>query len=137
MTKVKQLTAWVDSRPGELGRIADALAKAKVNISAVTCWSAGGENPVHLVVSSPSRAKKVLLDLGVRLTEEEVLRIKVPDKLGALADLAVRLGAGNINIEYAYSTVPAEGSEAELVLSLSDMAGALKILHGKSDSSSK
>ena len=128
MTKVKQITAWVDSKPGELGRITAALGKAKVNISAVTCWCAGNENPVHLLVSSPAKAKKVLQELGVRVTEEEVLRVTFPDRLGALGDLAVHLGAENINIEYAYASVPTGNKKADLILSVSDVVGASKVL---------
>ena len=128
MTTIKQITAWVDSKPGELGRIAAALGKAQVNISAVTCWSTDSENPVHLLVSNPAKAKKVLQKLGVRVTEEEVLRLPLADKPGVLGGLTVRLGAGNINIEYAYASVPAGGKKAELVLSVSDVAGALKAL---------
>jgi hypothetical protein len=130
MTKVRQITAWVDSNPGELGRITAALGKAKVNISAVTCWGAGNENPVHLLVSSPAKAKKVLQELGVRVTEEEVLRVTLPDKPGVLGDLGVRLGAGNINIEYAYASVPAGNKKADLILSVSDVVGASKALRG-------
>jgi len=130
MTKVKQVTAWIESKPGELGRIAEALGKAKINISAVTCWSAGGENPVHLLVSSPAKAKKVLQELGVRVTEEEVLRITLPDKPGALGEIGVLLGGGNINIEYAYASVPTGGKKADLVLSVSDVVGASKALRG-------
>jgi len=131
MTKTKQLTAWVESKPGELDRIADALAKAKINISAITCWSAGSENPVHLLVSNPAKAKKVLQELGVRVTEEEVLRVTLPDNPGALAEMSVRLGSGNINIEYAYASVPTGGRKADLILSVSDVAGASKILRGR------
>ena len=130
MAKVKQLTAWVESKPGELGRIAEALGKAKVNISAMTCWSAGSENPVHLLVTSPAKAKKVLQELGVRVTEEEVLRVTLPDKPGALGEVGVRLGAGNINIEYAYASVPTGGKKADLTLSVSDVVGASKALRG-------
>ena len=130
MAKVKQLTAWVESKPGELGRIAQALGQAKVNISAITCWSAGSENPVHLQVSSPAKAKKVLQGLGVRVTEEEVLRVTLPDKPGVLGEVGVRLGGGNINIEYAYASVPAGGKKADLVLSVSDVVGAAKALRG-------
>jgi hypothetical protein len=130
MAKVKQLTAWVESKPGELGRIAAALGKAQVNISAVTCWSAGSEGPVHLLVTSPSKAKKVLQELGVRVTEEEVLRVTLPDKPGVLGEVGVRLGAGNINIEYAYASVPTGGKKADLVLSVSDVVGASKALRG-------
>ncbi len=128
--KVKQLTAWVDSKPGELGRIATALAKARVNISAMTCWSAGSESPVHLLVSSPAKGKRVLQELGVRVTEEEVLRVTVPDKPGVLGDLGARLGSENINIEYAYASVPTDGKKADLILSVSDVVGAAKALRG-------
>jgi len=128
MPKVKQLTAWVESKPGELGRIAEALGKAKVNISAVTGWSAGSESPVHLLVSSPAKAKKVLQELGVRVTEEEVLRVTLPDNPGALGEVSVRLGVENINIEYAYASVPTGGKKADLILSVSDMVGACKAL---------
>ena len=130
MTKVKQITAWVDGKPGELGRIAAALGKTKIDITAVTCWSAGTENPVHLVVGSSAKAKKVLQKLGVRVTEEEVLRVTAADKPGALGELARRLGAENINIEYAYASVSAGGKKADLILSVSDVAGAFKVLRG-------
>jgi hypothetical protein len=130
MAKVKQLTAWVESKPGELGRIAEALGKAKINISAFACWSTGSESPVHLLVSGPAKAKKVLQDLGVRVTEEEVLRLTLPDKPEVLGKVAARLGAGNINIEYAYASVPTSGKKADLILSVSDVAGASKALRG-------
>ncbi len=128
MPKVKQITAWVESKPGELGRIAEALGKAKVNISAVTCWSADSESPVHLLVGSPAKAKKVLQELGVRVTEEEVLRVTLPDNPGALGEVSVRLGAENINIEYAYASVPTGGKKADVILSVSDVVGASKAL---------
>jgi len=130
MAKVKQLTAWVESKPGELGRIAKALGDAKVNITAITGWSTGTEGPLHLQVSSPAKAKKVLQDLGVRVTEEEVLRLTLPDKPGVLGEVGTRLGGGNINIEYAYASVPTGGKKADLILSVSDVAGASKALRG-------
>lgn len=128
MTKAKQITAWVESKPGELGSVAAALAKAKINISAVTCWSAGNENPIHLLVSNPAKARKVLQKLGVRVTEEEVLRVTLQDKPGVLGEVAVRLGAEKINIEYAYAAVTTGGKKADLILSVSDVMGASKAL---------
>ncbi len=130
MARAKQITAWVESKPGELGRVAEALGNAKINIAAVTCWSAGSESPIHLIVDSPAKAKKVLLELGVRVTEEEVLRIILPNKPGALGDVGTRLGAGNNNIEYAYATIPEGGKKADLILSVSDVVGASKALRG-------
>lgn len=137
MTKVKQITAWVEGKPGELGRITAALGKAKVNISAVVCRSAGTESPIHLQVSSLAKAKKVLQDLGVRVTEEEVLRVTLADKPGVLGEVGMRLGAGKISVEYAYASVPSGGKKADLILSVSDVAGAIKALQGLGKAGSK
>ena len=128
MPKTKQLTAWVESKPGELGRIAEALGKAKVSITAFSCWSPGGESPIHLQVNSPAKAKKILQDLGLRVTEEEVFRVTLPDKPGELGKVGVRLGQANINLEYAYATVAQGAKKADIVLAVSDLAGAAKAL---------
>ncbi len=130
MPKVKQITVWLESKPGELGRVAQALGNAKVNITAFSCWGTGGESPVHLQVSTPAKAKKVLQGLGVRITEEEVLRVTLPDKPGALGDVGARLGQANINVDYAYATLGTGGKKADVVLAVSDLAGAAKALRG-------
>jgi hypothetical protein len=130
IARVKQITAWIDSKPGELGRIATALGKAKINISALTCWGAGREGKIHLLTNSPGKAKKILQDMGVRVTEEEVLRATLPDEPGALGELGERLGAENINIEYAYASKPIGRKKADLILSVSDVVGAAKVLRG-------
>ncbi len=130
MAKVKQLTAWMESTPGQLGRIAKALGAAKVNITAFTAYGTGGESPIRLQVSSPARAKKVLQDLGIRTTEEEVLRLTVADKPGMLGDVGTRLGRVNVNLDYAYATVARGSKKVDLVLGVSDLAGGAKALRG-------
>ena len=133
MTKVNQITAWVDGKPGELGRITAALGKAKVNITAITCSSAGNESPIHLLVSSPAKAKRALQELGVRVTEEEVLRVVLPDKPGVLGEVGKRLGESKINIDYAYASIPTGGKKGDLILSVSDTVGAARVLRGLLD----
>ncbi len=130
MAKVKQITAWVDSYPGTLGRIAKALGEAKVNITSFTAYGTGGESPIRLQVSSPVKAKKVLRDLGIRTTEEEVLRLTVSDKPGVLGEIGSRLGQVSINMDYAYATVAKGGKKVDVVLGVSDLAGAAKALKG-------
>jgi|SRR5271157_2706275 len=130
MPKAKQITAWVESKSGELGRIAEALGKAKLNITAFSAWSTVGESPVRLLVSSPAKAKKVLEGLGIRCTEEEVLRITLSDQPGKLAEAGVRLGAANINVDYGYASIAEGARKADVVLAVSDLAGAVKALRG-------
>ncbi len=130
MAKAKQITAWVESTPGQLGRIAKALGDAKVNLTAFIAYTQQGESPCRLQVSSPAKAKKVLEGLGVRITEEEVLRLTVPDKPGMLGEIGARLGSAGINVEYAYATTAKGARKVDVVLGVSDLAGATKALRG-------
>ena len=130
MPKAKQITAWLESKPGELGRIAAALGKAKVNITGFSVWSLTGESPMHLMVGSPAKAKKVLGGLGIRCTEEEVLCVTLADEPGKLGAVGERLGAASINVDYGYGSVAEGGKKADIVLAVSDLAGAVKALRG-------
>jgi hypothetical protein len=130
MAKAKQITAWMESAPGQIGRIAKALGDAKVNITGFTAYGTGGESPIRLQVSSPAKAKKVLQGLGVRVTEEEVLRLTLADKPGILGEVGSRLGQANINVDYAYGSVAKGGKKADVVLGVTDLVGAAKALRG-------
>ncbi|HTG60536.1 MAG TPA: amino acid-binding protein [Terriglobia bacterium] len=128
MAKVTQLTAWVENASGELGRIAQALDHAKVDITAFTAYGTGVSCPIRLQVSNQAKAREVLLGLGIRVTEEEVLRVTLAAKPGLLQNLATRLGEADINVEYAYAAAPRSKRTMDMVLSVSDVAGACKIL---------
>jgi len=130
MGKTKQVSVWVDSTPGQLARIGQALAKAKINITAFTAYGTGGESPVRLHVTSPAKAKKVLRALDLRVTEEDVLRLTLPDKPGKLAEVGQRLAQAHVNIDYAYSAVAKGAKKTDLIMAVSDLAGATKALKG-------
>jgi hypothetical protein len=130
MAKAKQITVWVESTPGQIGRIARALAGAGVNITAFSATSVAGESPLRLQVSSPAKARKALQNLGVRISEEEVLRLTLPDKPGVLAEVGERLGNAGINVEYAFGTVAASEKKADVVLGVGDLEGATNALRG-------
>jgi hypothetical protein len=128
MARVKQLTAWVENASGELGRIVQALGQAKVDITAFTVFGAGASCPIRLQASNHAKAKEVLLGIGIRVAEEEVLRVTLAGKAGLLEDLTTRLGEAHINVEYAYAAAPRGKKTLDIVLSVSDVAGACKIL---------
>lgn len=130
MSRVKQITAWVESTPGQIGKIATALGEAKINITAFTAYGTGGESPIRMQVSSPAKAKKILRDLGFRITEEDVFRVTVAEKPGRLGEVGSRLGQAHINMDYCYATVSKGAKQADIVLGVSDLAGAAKALRG-------
>ncbi|MGD0696011.1 MAG: ACT domain-containing protein [Terriglobia bacterium] len=130
MAKVKQITAWAESIPGVIGRIGTAFANAKINITAFTAYGTGGESPIRMHVSNPAKAKKILQDLGFRVTEEEVIRLTVPEKPGVLGDIGKRLGDARVNADYAYATVSKGSKKVDVVIAASDLVGATKALRG-------
>jgi hypothetical protein len=57
-----------------------------------------------------------------------VLRVALAGKPGQLQNLATRLREADIKVEYAYAAAPRGKKTADIVLSVSDVAGACKIL---------
>jgi hypothetical protein len=128
MAKLKELTVWMENKPGTLAAMAEALGKAKVNILAFMTDEAEGQSRVRLVTDNPAKAGKTVTGLNLRFSDEEVVGVVVANKPGALAESAGKLGSAGINIKYGY-TGAEEGSKKQLVVfAVSDLKQAGKIL---------
>ena len=119
MAKVKQLTVSLENRPGTLAPMARVLADAKVNITALLNSTSGAQGSAQVVVDNVNNAKKALGDAGLSYTEGTLDQIELPNKPGALAQLAGRLAKKGINIDCAYATLPKGAKKAVVVLALS------------------
>src|SRR5262249_53223020 len=115
MAKTTQITVSAESKPGVLARVADTLAKAGVNISAVCAGESAGRGKIRLVVSDPARAKQALAAAKIRCAEEPALVLSMEDRPGALAAVASKLAAAKINIKCAYASTSGGGT-AQVVL---------------------
>ena len=128
MPRVKQVTAWVESRPGMLGEVAAAMGAKKVNVQAFMATNVGGRGAIRMVVDKPAAAGKVCAQRGWQMTEDDLVQATLPDKPGSLGVVAAKLGAASINIDYAYVGTAKSASKVNLYLSVSDVATALKVL---------
>jgi hypothetical protein len=118
MAKTTQLTVTAESKPGVLAKICDALAKAGVNVVAISAGEAAGRGKIRLVVSDPAKAKAALAAAKIRCGEEPALLLTMEDRPGALADVASRLAAAKINIKCAYAS--ASGGRAQVVIAVAN-----------------
>jgi hypothetical protein len=128
MPKVKQLSAWVEHRPGALGQLGDALAEKKINIRAFMATTVDHRGFVRLVVDKPAAAKRVFQKHGWETTEDDVLEVTLPDTPGALGAVADRLGEAGINVDYAYVGTAGSARKVNLYVSVVDAKAALKAL---------
>src|SRR5438477_486318 len=92
MPRAKQLSLWLEDRPGMLGEIASALGEKKTNIVAIMAATEGGRGAVRMVVDKPAAAKKLFAARGWQTTEEEVVQVTLADSPGSLGKLASKLG---------------------------------------------
>lgn len=129
MPKTTQLTLTLQSKPGVLAKISQALARAGVNITAICAAEMAGRGKIRMVVSDPARAKEALTAAKLRPGEEQALVLTLEDRPGALARVADKLAAAKINIKCAYATTAGGmGGSTTVVLSVSNVDKAASVL---------
>jgi len=128
MPKVKQISAWVEDRPGMLGRVADALGEKKVDIRAFMAAVMDRRGFVRVVVDKPALARRIFSEHGWQTTVDDLVEVAIPDRPGSLGRVADRLGAAGINVEYAYLGAARSARTVNLYLAVRDPAAALKAL---------
>ena len=128
MPKAKQLSVWVDDRPGMLGRAASALGAKKVNIIGFMAPVADGRDAIRLVVDKPAAAIEAFAAGGWETSEEDIVQVVLADKPGALGTAASKLGAVGINIDYAYSGSAKGAQKVSTFFAVADVQAALKVL---------
>src|SRR5256885_7013867 len=110
-----QFSVFLVNKPGVLAQVTGALADAKVNLIAVTLVDSQEHGVLRLVAENAAAARDVLKKLNLPMTETEVLCLDLPNRPGALADVATLLGKDHININYAYVTIGAPGVATTVV----------------------
>jgi hypothetical protein len=125
----KQLALFLENRPGTLARVCDALAAEKVNILAVSISDTVDHSVVRMVVSDPTRARRLFEAHGALVVESDVLQIEGDNKPGSLAQVAHRLAGAKVNIEYAYCATSPGARKGLLILRVSNPQKALKALN--------
>jgi len=101
----KQLTIFVENRPGRLGSIAKSLRENNIDIRAFTIQDRGDYGLVKFIVSNPSQAYLALANLGCACALKDIIAISIPDKVGNFELLTSALAANNINVKDAYGFV--------------------------------
>jgi hypothetical protein len=101
----KQLTIFVENRPGRLQSIAQNLQQSNIDIRAFTIQDRGDYGLLRLIVDKPNDAYLALADLGCACALKDVLAVSVPDQPGNFYKLTAALAANGINVLDAYGFV--------------------------------
>ncbi|MCX8181868.1 MAG: hypothetical protein N3D12_01990 [Candidatus Methanomethyliaceae archaeon] len=129
---IKQLSVFLENRPGRLANLLDILERHKIKVLAMGIAEAGNYGIVRLIVDKEGEALDVLRGCNMAVNETNVIIINLND----LTSTVKILGNANINIDYAYTmdcqrVVLKVNNEVEAVKALS--ASGIKVLSARPD----
>lgn len=131
MGEIKQLSLFVENRPGRMAKVSKTLSDAGVNIRAMTIAEAGDFGVIRMVVDDPEKGYKVLHDNGFTVSTTDVLAVEMKDTPGGLYEIVNTLGENNINVDYVYAFVTAKAQKAMLILRVDNIVKARQGLSAK------
>ncbi len=127
MKRIKQISVFIENRPGRLLEIVEMLGKSSINLKALSLADSSDFGIARLIVNGTDEAVAVLKENGFTVSVTNILASLIDDKPGALASILKLLASNDINIEYMYGFAsPIEG-KAVMVFKLSDLDKAQEL----------
>ena len=124
---MKECSIQLTNHPGDLSRVAQALARRGVNIKALAAISVGGVAMAHILPDDIVVARSALEAANIRFTESEVHIVLLENTAGMVGNVTSRLGDAGINLEALYVTGIADGL-VELAIVSDNPKKAKKVL---------
>ena len=118
--KLKQLSLFLENKPGALGRPVRLLARAKFNLLTLSLADAQQFGILRLILKDWGPAKKLLEKNGFAVKVTDVVAIEVADRPGGLARILAAAGKAGVNVEYMYAFTVQQEHKGVLVFRFDD-----------------
>lgn len=109
---IKQISVFVENRPGRLADITEVLASNDIDIRALSIADTTDYGVLRLIVDKPDKAVEVLKQADIMVSATQVLGIRIPNQPGGFACAVRALADRGIGIEYAYAFITLDGKNA-------------------------
>jgi hypothetical protein len=126
--KVEQISIFLENKSGRLAEVTGVLAKAGVNIRALSLADTADFGILRLIVNNSDRAQQILKESGFTVAKTNVIALEVPDSPGGLAGILSTLDKAGINVEYMYAFVQRSGDNAIIIFRFDELDKATRIL---------
>jgi len=125
---IKQLSIFVENKPGRLASITDLLAENGVDIRALSIADTTDYGILRLIVSDPEKAESSLKNAHMTVSITNVLAVGIPDIPGGFAKAIKVLSDEGIGVEYAYAFITPKAGKAYVIMRVEDNEKAAGIL---------
>jgi hypothetical protein len=133
----KQVTVFLENKPGRLANVLAALAAEKVNIVALSVMDKHEHSVLRLVTDDPAKTSKVIQALNAPFTEADVLMVELRNQPGALSHVCQVMAEEHINIDYAYCSSGGRNGKVVGVFKVSNTDKATRVLHQSPNNSTR
>jgi hypothetical protein len=124
----KQITVFLENKPGRLANVLSSLAREKVNLTALSVMDRHEHGVLRFVPDNPVQALKAMHGLNIPHTDSEVLLVELRNQPGALAHVCEVLAAEHIGIDYAYCSSGGRNGRVFGVFKVSNAEKATRVL---------
>ncbi|NTU88841.1 MAG: amino acid-binding protein [Actinobacteria bacterium] len=117
---IDQMTVFLENEKGRLGSLCRTLGDAGVNMHALMIADTTDFGVVRIICDAPTKATRLLRDLGYQASTTKVAAIEAPNRPGGMADVLTCLADADANIEYAYCFGSPSHDTAIVILKIHD-----------------
>ena len=128
---VKQISVFIENRPGRLAEFTQMLGKAGIDLIALSIADTTNFGVLRAIVNDSEKAFKVIQDGGYTVNITEVLAVAVPDQPGGLGTVLKLLDDNSISVEYLYSFVRRVKDSAVVIFRVDRPEESAKLLTEK------
>ncbi len=127
--RVKQVSVFVENRPGRLQAVLTPLAEAGINIRALSIADSADFGVIRMILADTEAGQRALREAGFTVMVSDVLAVEIADRPGGfLNGVVAPLTRAGVNIEYVYAFADNPEQHALVVLKVSDLAKAEQLL---------
>jgi hypothetical protein len=125
---IKQISVFLENIAGRLGEVTGVLAKAGINIRAISIADTSEFGILRLIVNKSGDAVDALTGAGFTTRVSDVAAVEIADSPGSLARVMELFQKTNVNIEYLYASLEGNAGKAVVILKLEDHQKGLQII---------
>ena len=124
----RQLTVALENYPGRLAAVSKVISEHHINIEAISLIDNIEQGVIRLIVNEPAICKNLFVQVGFYVIEADVIVLELNDSPGQLTQITEALAKAKINIEYTYGSTMRPEEKMRLMVKVSDLNNASKIL---------
>lgn len=121
---VKQISVFLENKPGQLNQMTSILSDHDIDMKALSLAETTDFGIARFIVDDVLETVTVLNQEGYISRLTPVVAVEIPDEPGALNRVLQVFTDNDINLEYMYAILSAEGQKAYMIFKVADDAKA-------------